>query len=234
MTTSNRKAAGPIPLDLDMLDGVTGGVSGNEYWTLSRPGEEGWKINAGLGNDTVISNNGSDVLSGGLGDDVLVGAGGENSMDGGAGDDTVYGGDSWELLDGSGGHDSLAGGGGNDTMKGGTGDDTLAGGAGNDVMIGGWGSDTFVIDANDWRTTDSVHGQQQGTAIGEWLSRHDHDQIHITNADWLQVQITFTSGGYSGEVGSDGVQKLKTNSAGTITIGDQTVTFRGIESIKVG
>ncbi len=128
-------------------------------------------------------------------------------------------------------NDSIEGGAGSDRIDGAGGQDTLVGGTGDDRMRGGFGSDTFIITPGDGN--DTVQGQRDN-ALGEALSARDVDTIVINNLDWDQVQITFTKGGLSGEVGPDGTQKLHTNSAGTITLPDgQKVEFRGIERIQL-
>jgi Ca2+-binding RTX toxin-like protein len=110
-------------------------------------------LTAGGGNDTLIGNDGPNVLSGATGD-VLRGLGGNDTLIGRtAGTTADYGdasGVSVDLVAGTAtgdGSDTLAGievvlgSPGNDSIQGGSQDDVLAGGAGNDDLRGGDGAD---------------------------------------------------------------------------------------------
>jgi Ca2+-binding RTX toxin-like protein len=146
-----------------------------------------------------------------------------------AGDDNVTLSDRGESVGGKTGDDTLNGVGGNDTLDGNRGDDVLVGGVGDDKLLGGFGSDTFVIAYGEGN--DTVFGERY-TKLSEFIGRHDTDTIQLWDVAWEDVEIEFTKGGFSGEVGPDGTQKLQTNSAGVIYFGDQRVEFRGIEQIK--
>jgi Ca2+-binding RTX toxin-like protein len=87
--------------------------------------------------DTLIGNNGNNVLNGLTGPDQLFGNGGNDTLFGGVGNDQLNGGS---------GNDALFGEGGLDQLFGGTGNDVLNGGSGADTMFGGDGSDTYVKD----------------------------------------------------------------------------------------
>ena len=50
---------------------------------------EGFTVNAGGGNETVVGSEGADSISGSLGNDVITGGAGADTIDGGAGTDTV-------------------------------------------------------------------------------------------------------------------------------------------------
>jgi Ca2+-binding RTX toxin-like protein len=89
-------------------------------------------------NDTLIADDGNNIVVGGGGNDTLTGLSGDDRLDGGVGDDVLYAG---------GGVDVLTGGVGNDIMFGDAEADRLEGGAGNDFMVGGTGNDTFVFRA---------------------------------------------------------------------------------------
>ena len=104
-------------------------------------------------NDTLIGNDGDDLIggldgndsiSGGLGSDSLFGEAGADTLSGGEGNDTVAGGDGDDLVSGDAGNDSLGGGFGNDTLDGGDGDDTMGGGVGDDSLSGGNGADVVA------------------------------------------------------------------------------------------
>jgi Ca2+-binding RTX toxin-like protein len=100
----------------------------------------------GPGNDTIVGDRGSGVLSGLEGDDRLTGVGaGPFTLLGGAGDDQLFGGFM---------QDSLSGGEGRDTLEGGVGGDTLSGGAGADVFRAavGQSGDTIL----DWSSEDRL------------------------------------------------------------------------------
>lgn len=252
----------PIPLDDAALDAVTGGVSfsafmlngkvenGNvgagEHWEGWTDAEKNWGQG---GDDTLEGHGGNDTLRGNQGDDVLEGQDGDDKLYGGLGTDVLSGGEGHDRLEGEAGNDFISGDEGNDTARGGIGNDELSGGTGDDhldgeigndtlwgdegrdTMVGGWGSDTFVIDGRH-AGQDSVAGHNE-SAVGEWLSRHDDDTIVLTHVSWADIRIEFSNGGFSGAVGPDGTQQLRTNSAGTIWFGDQRVDFRGIEEIQV-
>ena len=64
-------------------------------------------IDGGRGNDTLISEDGADIINGGLGNDSLFGREGADRLSGGAGDDTLVGtGGATDLLNGGPGTDS--------------------------------------------------------------------------------------------------------------------------------
>jgi Ca2+-binding RTX toxin-like protein len=66
------------------------------------------------------------------GDDTLLGDNGDNVLNGAAGNDSITGGN---------GNDQLTGDTGNDQLQGGNGNDELTGGAGADILLGGDGRD---------------------------------------------------------------------------------------------
>lgn len=102
---------------------------------------------AGSGNDRVVGNTASNILSGNNGNDRLFGAAGNDTLTGGFGRDQLFGGDNNDRLLGDGGADVLSGGAGNDVLFGGTANDTLDGGLGNDRLTGGNGADSFIYAA---------------------------------------------------------------------------------------
>ena len=102
-------------------------------------------VDAGAGNDNVITGAGNDQVLGGDGNDTINGAAGDDTLLGGNDSDTIRGGAGADAIDGGAGNDLLAGQGGNgDTLLGGSGDDTLDGGAGNDFLYGGDGNDQLI------------------------------------------------------------------------------------------
>ena len=121
-------------------------------------------------NDTLIGNDGDDLIggldgndsiSGGLGSDSLFGEAGADTLSGGEGNDTVAGGDGDDLVSGDAGNDSLGGGFGNDTLDGGDGDDTMGGGVGDDSLSGGNGADVVAGGAGN----DSLDGGDGNDSI---------------------------------------------------------------------
>ena len=84
------------------------------------------------------------VLNAGAGNDTLVTAGGN---------DVLLGGDGNDKLDAGAGNDRLLGGAGADTLRGGDGADVLAGGQGNDVLEGGAGDDVYYYERGDGKDT---------------------------------------------------------------------------------
>ena len=100
----------------------------------------------GTGNalrNTILGNDGNNVIS----------AGAElDTVSGGAGDDRLYGEAGNDVLNGDSGLDQLFGGEGADTLNGGADDDILAGGAGADKLIGGAGADRFTFSQADITT----------------------------------------------------------------------------------
>ena len=127
------KIAGDIMLGDgdDLLDGGTGTVVG--------------RIDAGLGDDKVLSGKANDTVLGDSGNDLLVLGNGADVGRGGSGDDILRGGGGGDKLQGNDGDDLLRGGKGNDLVNGGSGDDILVGGRGKDRLVGGTGEDLFVF-----------------------------------------------------------------------------------------
>lgn len=81
--------------------------------------------------DTILGDNGANILNGWGGDDLIYGYGGDDVLDGGEGNDQIRG-------DGGSNYNGPSG---NDTISGGAGDDIMWGGAGVDTFDGGDGTD---------------------------------------------------------------------------------------------
>jgi Ca2+-binding RTX toxin-like protein len=97
-------------------------------------------IISGDGNDTIVADNGPNVVYAGDGND---------GVDGEASADIVHGGD---------GNDTLWGGNYNDTLLGENGNDKLVGGSGSDVMSGNAGIDTADYSNETERVTVTLNG----------------------------------------------------------------------------
>ena len=121
------------------------------------------------------------------------------------GNDSIMAGAGDDLVYGGADNDTILGGTGDDTLHGDAGDDVLVGGAGNDLMFGGDGRDIFVL-ANGFGQ-DTIFGGEGGL---------DSDVI---NAAGLTANTTVI---------------LTGNEAGTLTSGDDSVTFAQIEEIVLG
>jgi hypothetical protein len=153
------------------LDGVADDGSPGENDDL-RNIENVW---GGLGDDTIVGDDGdnqlwgkdgADVINGGPGDDSISGLEGPDRLDGGRGADHVRGGPHLDTVLGGPGDDLVVGGGKADVLDGGPGDDRMDGGPDNDtlrardgdrdVILGGTGQDRARID----RGLDSARGIQ--------------------------------------------------------------------------
>ncbi|MBM1219448.1 Hint domain-containing protein [Ponticoccus sp. SC2-23] len=97
-----------------------GGTSGQALWITD------------IQYDTMVPDDGNDLIDAGAGDDIVFGGGG---------DDTIYGRDGNDSVSGDAGNDILSGEEGADTLSGELGDDQVLGGAGGDVLFGGAGDD---------------------------------------------------------------------------------------------
>jgi hypothetical protein len=91
--------------------------------------DEALTVDAGSGDDKIVTGDGNDLILGGHGDDVIFG---------GKGDDTIFGGSGDDFADGQVGHDTAFLGSGHDTFQWDAGD-------GSDVVDGGHSTDTLVF-----------------------------------------------------------------------------------------
>jgi Ca2+-binding RTX toxin-like protein len=135
-------------------------------------------VDAGGGNDTIISQFSSVSVSGGAGDDRFVSGPAADTFDGGAGDDTVdySAGTVGQWVDlrinaGSGGDslvnvESILGSAFNDSLTGGDGANTLDGGAGDDLLDGAGGIDTVSYASASTGVTVSLALQGAAQATG--------------------------------------------------------------------
>ncbi|MDR9393526.1 MAG: choice-of-anchor I family protein [Roseovarius sp.] len=141
-----------VVFELDNLS-VDNSATGRTDAPDTLVGDEGDDIlGAGPGDDLVNGNGGNDSLGGGFDNDVVNGGAGNDTIGGGFGDDAVSGGADDDFVNGGfgtdhvlgeTGNDTIGGGGQNDTVLGGEGDDLMGGGTGMDLVSGGLGNDSL-------------------------------------------------------------------------------------------
>src|SRR5215213_8251536 len=102
--------------------------------------------NAPIGQASVSTGGGFDIVRGHAGRDHLDGAGGSDDLFGEGGNDSLDGGIGAERMEGDAGDDTLNGDDGADTLDGGLGQDTLRGGEGNDTIFAREQSGSAVAD----------------------------------------------------------------------------------------
>lgn len=136
------------------LDGLVSGTSADDVMGTSYTDQDGTKMNAYGGNDTVSAGAGNDYVTAGAGQDLVYGGTGNDSLYGGDGNDTLWGDEGNDQLFGDAGNDVLYGGTGDDQLFGGTGENTLSGDDGNDVLYGGAGADKLYGGAGN----DTLYG----------------------------------------------------------------------------
>lgn len=142
----------------DGIDGTGSGKIGDFHGTpvLSNTDDTDVAvIDAGAGDDELVSGDAAAYLFGNDGDDLITAGEGVLAGFGGGGNDVLDGTNSLDsFLDGGAGDDIITGGDGDDQLFGGshetsdtreaTDDDVLNGGAGNDELFGGFGADTLI------------------------------------------------------------------------------------------
>ncbi len=156
--------------------------------------------------ETIIGDDGDNLLEGGDGDDLIIGGGGDDTISGGAGDDTLIGGRDEDDPDS--GNDQISGGEGDDLIFGGGGDDTLFGGAGNDTIFGGDGND-FIVGGSggdgleDYTVTITFEG---GTA--DFKNSLGFYYLDPVTGAFSNVQFAFPNASPEGPDGLDGGGEL--------------------------
>ena len=98
-------------------------------------------VDAGAGDDHIVTGMGDDRIYGGDGNDFIQTIGGRNDIDGGSGDDVIHGGDGANVIYGGRGNDEIHAGSGFNYIDGGRGDDVIHGGDGENIISAGGGSD---------------------------------------------------------------------------------------------
>jgi len=149
-------------------------------------------INAGNGNDTVQSGAGNDIITGGNGNDTIISGLGSDLLKGGAGNDMLDGGGGVDIISGGEGNDIIYGKNGDDQIIGRSGKDTLIGGQGNDTLSGGKGNDTIYGKNGDDQITG---GLGKDTLIGgqgnDTFNFYNFQSSTINRADTIK---DFTQG----------------------------------------
>ncbi|MCA9085087.1 MAG: hypothetical protein KDA81_13580, partial [Planctomycetaceae bacterium] len=127
--------------------------AGNDRVSVSSRISVPIEINAGAGNDNIISGSGPAIIDGGEGNDRIrtgnahdqvTDLWGNNSIQSGGGNDTIIVGEGNDYVNGGLGHDIISGGGGNDRLVGHSGHDILIGGEGADRVYG-YNDDDLLI-----------------------------------------------------------------------------------------
>ena len=99
--------------------------------------------------DTLIGDDGPNVINGNVGDDTVSGEGGDDFLHGHRGHDNISGGDGIDELLGMDGNDLMNGGAGDDKFDGSLGNDGHVGGPGNDYMLATLGNDHYQGDEGE-------------------------------------------------------------------------------------
>ncbi len=111
---------------------LTGGSGSHTYDTRLFAGTA--LIDAGGGNDVIMTGPNDDTVFGGAGNDVILTGGGKNWAFGATGNDSIVGGANSDVLQGNEGDDTIQGAAGDDTLEGGADFDTLMD-SGSDIAI---------------------------------------------------------------------------------------------------
>lgn len=179
-------------------DGIVSGTTAADLIDESYEGDPqgdmvsalGDSIEAGDGDDTIISSDGNDSINAGDGND---------SVEMEAGDDIFYGGAGNDSVNGNLGSDTLHGGAGDDFLRGSYGNDTIYSGTtgeGDDYLWGGYGDDHFII--QEGFGNDTIAGEDVEEVNGDTV-----DMSAVTSD--LTLDLT------------DGNEKVGTFSDGTST-----------------
>ena len=137
--------------EFQMASSIAGG-SGNDWLVIRSSDPINYTVNSGItsGFENVLSGFNADTLVGDNGNNILQGWGGADNIRGGSGNDSLYG---YVFINPQGvsdGHDILDGGDGDDLLVGGAGDDRLDGGLGRDTLTGEGYNDSDNSDTYSW------------------------------------------------------------------------------------
>ncbi|MGY0634636.1 M91 family zinc metallopeptidase [Luteimonas sp. A478] len=128
-------------------------------------------VDAGAGDDHIVTGMGDDRILGGDGNDFIQTIGGRNDIDGGSGDDVIHTGDGADVVYGGRGNDQVHAGGGFNYIDGGRGDDVIHGGGGQNIISAGGGNDEINLVGGDANTvyagagTSTVNGAGAGDTV---------------------------------------------------------------------
>ena len=167
------------------MDSISGGLGNDDLrggaGLNDRVVESGLSGTVTLTSATLISNLGSDKLTGIEGASLTAGSGNDTLNASGFGfSATLVGGDGNDILTGGIGNDNLQGGNGNDVLVGGSGNDAIDGGSDADMVTGGLGNDVL--------------------AGGTGVSTGTENDVLVETASGT---ITLTASGISGALGTD-------------------------------
>jgi Ca2+-binding RTX toxin-like protein len=182
-----------------------------------------------------------------LQDDALaevLGGRGEATIQGTAGHDSLTGSAGRDMILGGGGDDLMLGGADRDTLMGEAGDDTILGGAGADMLDGGAGNDTFIWHPGDSTRTPTDRMDPVFRYDGLDVPPNEELVVGGTGIDTLRLEdsgyslqqllgLIETRPGAAPPRMADGYIDV-TGVVGTITIGNEKISFAGLERLVVG
>src|SRR5690606_21759806 len=137
-------------------------------------------VDAGAGDDHIVTGMGDDRILGGDGNDFIQTIGGRNDIDGGAGDDVIHGGNGANVIFGGSGNDEIHAGSGFNHIDGGRGDDVIHGGAGQNIISAGGGNDQV-------NPTGSDNTVYTGDGRTEVEGAHAEDTVYATVNDLINA-----------------------------------------------
>ncbi|MGO1541951.1 M91 family zinc metallopeptidase [Microbacterium sp.] len=140
-------------------------------------------VDAGAGDDHIVTGMGDDRIQGGDGNDFIQTIGGRNDIDGGSGDDVIHGGDGANVIYGGRGNDEIHAGSGFNHIDGGRGDDVIHGAGGENIISAGNGSDQVNL-AGGSNTVYTGDGQSrvEGAGAGDTVYATVNDLINSAGA----------------------------------------------------
>src|SRR5690606_35455886 len=140
-------------------------------------------VDAGAGDDRIVTGMGDDRIKGGDGNDFIRTIGGRNDIDGGSGDDVIHGGDGANVIFAGRGNDEIHAGAGFNHIDGGRGDDVIHGGAGQNIISAGGGNDQVNLAGSD-NTVYTGDGRTEvaGAQAGDTVYATVNDLINASGA----------------------------------------------------
>jgi Ca2+-binding RTX toxin-like protein len=250
-TAMNDKTKQPEAIDAATLRHVAGGAGGVGVGT-----DRNELIIGTGGNDTVYGGGGHDVVFTGAGDDQVQTGDGDDGIDAGSGQDSVWSGGGHDIVFARGGHDQVQGGAGDDSIDGGSGQDSLWGQEGDDYLYGGRSGDELqggegddVLDGGigdgaadrAWGGAgDDAYIWAPGDGNDMFQGNEGNDALYLEDVTPEQLLAGLTlPGGLTLSIDDEGVGTVlgadgkPASFNGTFTIGGETLTFTGIESIRL-